>query len=68
MMLELVTSKGEIFTSTVVTIVADNQSQSSTGNYTENDPRRCYVLGEADACVRSVLKVGRLCAHTQIGS
>lgn len=49
--------QGEPFTSTAVPgMDDDNESQLYTGNYTENDPRRCYVLGEADACVRSVSK------------
>lgn len=55
-MFELLTIQEESFTSTVVPGIADdNESHPYAGNYTENDPRRCYVLGEADACVRSVL-------------
>ena len=31
----------------------DNASEPySSSNLSENDPRRCYVLGEPDACVR----------------
>ena len=49
--------QGEPFTSTAVPGMDDgNESELYAGNYTENDPRRCYVLGEADACVRSVFK------------
>ena len=53
-MFELLTIQEESFTGTVVPGIAnDNESHPYTGNYTENDPRRCYKLGEADACVRS---------------
>ena len=70
-MFELLAIQEESFTSTVVPGVADdNESHPHAGNYTENDPRRCYVLGEADACVRSVFNksVLAVCIYIPIDS
>ena len=55
-MFELLTIQGEAVTITEIVpgMDNDNESRPYAGNYTENDPRRCYVLGEADSCVRSV--------------
>ena len=50
-MLELLSSREDplnITTPFGTNVTEDNVSQP----YNENDPRRCYVLGEADACVK----------------
>lgn len=57
-MFEVLSVQGEPFASRSTAppgMDDENESLPYTGNYTENDPRRCYVLGEADACVRLVL-------------
>lgn len=59
-MFEVLSVQGEPFASRSTAppgMDDENESLPYTGNYTENDPRRCYVLGEADACVRVSLLV-----------